>query len=227
MGINGFSTCDKRVIGTYRIPGTRRSVPVRREIAPLLIGFAAEFHRLVEPIDSGTLDDWGYACRPVRGRLIPSFHAGGLALDLNALRHRLGARGTFSPRQAALIRALCRKYGLRWGGDYRRRPDEMHVEVILPRAAALALVKRLQSRPTPAAKPVAKGWPVLRLGMLNNAHVRVAQTHLKKANLYIGKIDGDFGDNTKKSVQALQKRHRLTQDGVVGHTTWLALRRYP
>jgi hypothetical protein len=39
--------------------------------------------------------------------------------------------------------ALAKKCGLRWGGNYRRRKDEMHFEVILPRPKAEALARRL------------------------------------------------------------------------------------
>ena len=28
-----------------------------------------------------------------------------------------------------MIRALARKYGLFWGGDYQKRKDEMHFEI--------------------------------------------------------------------------------------------------
>jgi len=38
---------------------------VPEKVAPLLVGFAAEFHKLIEPIDQGALDDWGYCFRMV------------------------------------------------------------------------------------------------------------------------------------------------------------------
>lgn len=240
MALNGFSTCVPSTIGVYRIPGTRRSLAVRREIAPLLIGFAAEFHRLVEPIDVRTLDDWGYVCRRVRGRNTVSFHSGGLAIDLNALRHALGRVGTFTRRQVAIIRALCRKYGLRWGGDYRLRKDEMHFEVIISRAAALALVRRLQApstrsrpaparpapaRPAPAPKPAVgpSGDRVLRQGM-SGQDVKNVQHALAVAG-YSVLQDGKFGPRTTAALKRFQARRGLGADGVVGPRTWAALRK--
>lgn len=173
MSINGFSTCQPSTIGTYRIPGTTRVITARKEIAPLLLGYAMEFHRLVEPID-GFLDDWGYVCKAIPGYQVMSFHAAGLAFDLNATKHPQGRHGTFSARQAGVIRALCQKYGLRWGGDYHTLVDEMHAEVILPRPAALALVARLQNTlyvpPTdPQPQPAPQPQPVLQEDLLMSA----------------------------------------------------------
>jgi hypothetical protein len=45
-----------------------------------------------------------------------------------------------------MIRALAKKYGLRWGGDYRTRQDEMHFEIAVSPAAAIKLIKRLEKR---------------------------------------------------------------------------------
>jgi hypothetical protein len=156
VAINGFLVSpDRAAIGikTYQVPGTDVYLPVRSEIAPLLIGFAAEWHATVEPLIAGGC--WGYAYRNVRGADTPSFHAGGLAIDLNAPQHPLGVdpRASFTPRQMTRIRALASKYGLRWGGDYTGRKDGMHAEVILPREQALDLVRRLQNpKPTDIIK---------------------------------------------------------------------------
>jgi hypothetical protein len=42
-----------------------------------------------------------------------------------------------------MIRALAKKYGLKWGGDYVNRKDEMHFEVIITPAKAAELIKKL------------------------------------------------------------------------------------
>jgi hypothetical protein len=42
-----------------------------------------------------------------------------------------------------MIRALAKKYGLTWGGDYRNRKDEMHFEVSISQEKAIALAKKL------------------------------------------------------------------------------------
>lgn len=141
--INGFEVSrDQRKIGvkSYRVPGTKVRLKVRSSIAPLLIGFAKEFNQKVEPIRK---DSWGYSYRKIRGSNKWSFHSAGIAIDLNSSKHPLGASGTFNPAQRRTINVLAKKYGLRWGGNYRRRKDEMHFEVILPRPKAEALARRL------------------------------------------------------------------------------------
>jgi hypothetical protein len=113
-------------------------------VAPLLIGFAKEFHELIEPIDEGALDDWGYAFRNIRGVTEKlSNHASGTAIDLNAPKHPLGAVGTFPAEKVPMIRALAKKYGLRWGGDYVNRKDEMHFEIDITPVRAAALIVKL------------------------------------------------------------------------------------
>jgi hypothetical protein len=110
----------------------------------LLIGFASEFHQLIEPIDAGTFDDWGYAYRMVRGNPTKlSCHSSGTAIDLNATQHPLGKAGTFSPEKVPMIQALAKKYGLTWGGDYKNRKDEMHFEISISAAKAAALITKL------------------------------------------------------------------------------------
>lgn len=219
--LNGFRVdSSPKALGVraFEVPGTDVSVPVRADVAPLLLGFASEFHRQVEPLVKGWT--WGYAYRTVRGSTRPSFHAAGIALDLNAPRHPLGAHGTFRPEQADRIRVLARKYGLRWGGDYRNRPDDMHVEVIVPIAEAHELVRALQAPPPLPATP---GSPVLRRGA-SGPRVRDVQHALRVSGLPV-QLDGDFGPATERAVAAFQTAQGLAADGVVGPATWAALRR--
>jgi hypothetical protein len=219
--INGFAVdSSPKALGvrTFEIPGTGVAVPVRADVAPLLLGFAVEFHRHVEPLVKGW--NWGYAYRPVRGSSKPSFHAAGIALDLNAPRHPLGKRGTFSPEQADRIRVLARKYGLRWGGDYRTRADDMHVEVIVPMDQAREMVKALQS---PPPLPAPSGSPVLRQGA-SGPKVRDVQNALRVGGFPL-QLDGEFGPATDRALRAFQAKHGLTADGVVGPKTWAVLRK--
>lgn len=88
----------------------------------------------IEKLEGGALDDYGYAYRAIRGQEDAgnlSNHSSGTAVDLNSNRHPLGRRNTFTPEQEIKVRALAAKYGLRWGGDYRNRADEMHFEINL------------------------------------------------------------------------------------------------
>jgi hypothetical protein len=144
---NGWpASKDRAEIGikSYLVPGTKRKLACAELAAPLLIGFCAEFHKLIEPIDEGALDDWGYAFRMVRGSTDKlSNHSSGTAIDLNAPAHPLGKVGTFPPEKVPMIRALSAKYGLKWGGDYVNRKDEMHWEINLTPAKAAALIHKL------------------------------------------------------------------------------------
>jgi hypothetical protein len=144
---NGWKASKNRVeigIESFPVPGTKLKLACAKAVAPLLVGFAAEFHELIEPIDEGTLDDWGYAYRDVRGSTTTlSNHSSGTAIDLNATQHPLGKVGTFPNEKVPMIRALAKKYGLIWGGDYKNRKDEMHFEIALTPAKVAALIEKL------------------------------------------------------------------------------------
>jgi hypothetical protein len=131
---NGWpASKDEKEIGikVFQIKNTDRKMRLQKDAGVILAAFAAEFHAQVEPIDEGVFDDWAYAYREVRGSDSDlSNHSSGTAIDLNATKHPLHAENTFTKQQAAKIRELCKKYGLRWGGDYAKRKDEMHFEVI-------------------------------------------------------------------------------------------------
>jgi hypothetical protein len=131
-------------IKSYPVKGTDRKLRCAESVGPLLAAFAAEFHELIEPIDEGTFDDWGYAYRMVRGDQTKlSCHSSGTAIDLNATKHPLGKSGTFPAEKVPMIRALSKKYGLKWGGDFRTRKDEMHWEVEISATKAKELITKL------------------------------------------------------------------------------------
>ncbi|CAB4222118.1 D-alanyl-D-alanine carboxypeptidase [uncultured Caudovirales phage] len=134
-------------IKSYAVPGTKLKLRCAEKVAPLLVGFAAEFHKLIEPIDEGNLDDWGYCFRMVRNSTDQlSNHASGTAIDLNSSRHPLAKMNTFDTLKVPMLQALVRKYGLRWGGDYTGRKDEMHFEINLNEAKVAALVKKIGAK---------------------------------------------------------------------------------
>jgi hypothetical protein len=127
------------------IEGTKIKIRCAKAVAPLIAGFCKEFNELIEPIDGGALDDWGYCFRNVRGSTDKlSNHSSGTAIDLNATKHPLGKVGTFPPEKVPMIRALAKKYGLKWGGDYKGRADEMHFEIELGEAKVAALIGSLK-----------------------------------------------------------------------------------
>lgn len=143
---NGYAASkdpDEIRITSYLVKGTDRKLRCAESVGPLLAAFAAEFHELIEPIDEGIYDDWAYAFRMVRGTTDKlSCHSSGTAIDLNATRHPLGKVDTFPAEKVPMIRALAKKYGLKWGGDFKRA-DDMHFEVNVTQAKAQALIKSL------------------------------------------------------------------------------------
>ena len=132
-------------IKIFKIKGTDRKMRLQKDAGVILAAFAAEFHAQVEPIDEGVFDDWAYAYRDVRGSDSDlSNHASGTAIDLNATKHPLGATGTFTKKQTAIIKELTKKYGLRWGGSYRTRKDEMHWEIVESPDEVKARIKNMK-----------------------------------------------------------------------------------
>ena len=133
-------------IESFSVPGTKIKLACAKAVAPLLVGFAAEFHELIEPIDEGGLDDWGFAFRDVRGEPGKlSNHSSGTAIDLNATQHPLGKAGTFPAEKVPMIKALAKKYSLTWGGsDNWRRKDEMHFEVAIPPSKVEAAIAKIR-----------------------------------------------------------------------------------
>jgi hypothetical protein len=224
ISIDGFEFTDDRAainIKSFAVPGTEIILAVRADVAPLLIGFAEEFNKKVEPLHKGWC--WGYAYRPVRGSSNPSFHGAGIAIDLNAPTHPLKKVGTFNSKQVAVINALAAKYGLRWGGNYAGRKDEMHFELILSRTEALELVSALQKPPANAGF---KFYPTLnRLKYRNrHSHVGIMQKELKDRKWYSGPVNNFYDWPTRLALRAFQRRIKTDQQlGLMDAQTYQAL----
>jgi len=104
---------------------------VRAGDVSTVLGFVAErFDDEVERVDVDS--SWGWSYRPVRGGADLSNHASGTAIDLNALAHPLGVRGTFTDDQVSTIHSILDQVDsvVRWGGDYSGRRDDMHFEIV-------------------------------------------------------------------------------------------------
>jgi hypothetical protein len=144
---NGWpSSEDRKALGieSFTVPGTKIKFACAKAVAPLLVNFAKEFNELVEPIDQGQLDDWGYAFRMTRGSdRVLSNHSSGTAIDLNAIKHPLGKSNTFNKDQRNIINLLITKYGLAWGGNYKKRKDDMHFEIALNQNQVTNKIKEL------------------------------------------------------------------------------------
>lgn len=115
-----------------------------------LAHLALSLSELVEDATQSTVvDDWGWAYRSVRDSSDWSNHAGGIAFDFNALQHVLGKAGTWSKAEVAKIETRLDWMDniIRWGGDYMRRKDEMHFELVCGMREAEKLAKRLMKTP--------------------------------------------------------------------------------
>lgn len=228
---NGFSANEVSETTVWLIPGTTRSVRLRADNCGfLLTHFASWFDAHIESIDEGQLDDWGYAPRMVRGSATElSNHASGTALDINATKHPLGVRGTFTPVRETMIRKQLKVYrgALRWGGDYVGRPDEMHVEINANIATVNIVTAILKSK-----RAVARA-----LGFVDLSNVReqartggaTALPGVKRIQRALNErvnagltVDGHFGPATKTAYVQWQRAlgyHGKAADGVPGPAT--------
>lgn len=152
---NGWSANDRSCIASYSLPGGK--VALRKgDVSVVLLWCAQRWHETVEPLVWPGI--WGYAERNIRGNATTlSNHASGSAVDLNAPRHPLGRRGTFSPAQVVAIRLILNHCEgvVRWGGDYTSRPDEMHLEINAGSAAVRRVADKIRggSSATPSPRP--------------------------------------------------------------------------
>jgi peptidoglycan hydrolase-like protein with peptidoglycan-binding domain len=210
VSVLGFSVLSygSPLLGTYQIPGTSVKLSMRKEIAPLLVAYARDFNNEVEPLHAGWC--WGFNPKHIEGSSVWSNHAWGGALDLNAPNHPMGKTNTFSSAKQKAIDKLLARYSykgtrlLRSGKDYKTRRDDMHIEINVTRAVALAAV---------AAMTYKAGSRTLIKGM-SGADVQVMQ---KKIGI---KVDGLFGSDTEAALKKWQKAKGLTADGMCGKLTW-------
>jgi hypothetical protein len=119
------------------------------DVAVVFEELITRFHEKVEPITPGVLDDWSWAVRNVRGSTTSlSCHASATAVDLNAVQHPRGTRGTFTAAKVRQIRAILADLScIRWGGDFSTTVDDMHFEITdTDRGGSPADVKRVADR---------------------------------------------------------------------------------
>ncbi len=73
--------------------------------------------------------------RFIRGsRTTLSNHAFGTAFDINAQWNWLGSRPALANKTGSVRRLvpIAQKHGFAWGGNYKKRPDGMHFELVRP-----------------------------------------------------------------------------------------------
>ena len=112
--------------------------------------YAENFQALIDELENDlgyevrTLG--GYVQRTSRGGTSPSYHASGLAIDINAAENPMvrprpedGPEPTDMPDggTGSVISALAAKHGLGWGGDWNSATDAMHFSAAKEEGGAL------------------------------------------------------------------------------------------
>lgn len=157
---NGWAVSDREVIASYSLPGGK--VALRKgDVSVVLLWCANRWHETVEPLEWPGV--WGYAERLVRGSTTTiSDHASGTAIDLNAPEHPLGVpvTKTFTAAEVRAVRAILEycEGVVGWGGDYRSRPDGMHLYI---RGSASAVKRIADKIRNAAARRAAAPKPIL------------------------------------------------------------------
>ena len=114
-----------------------KTVQVSSKVADVFREIIEWWDENIEPVE--TLGGYNYReIRGYEGSGTLSNHASGTAIDVNASKHGLGKTGTVTTTQAAMLTAKAATLGLRWGGAYRGRKDEMHFEVVFSPTAEIA-----------------------------------------------------------------------------------------
>lgn len=212
----------KGLVAIPKIAGRVRS----GSVATIFKDLVKQFDRYVEDVDKGR-DEWGYAYRAIRGKSRGySNHASGTAIDINAMQHPRGVRGTFSSGQKAAVRKILARYDgvIRWGGDYTiGKVDGMHFEINASASRVNAVAKKLNGgkvtikptapakpkpvKPTTPSKPVWNG--------LSKDDTKGIQKFLAYTGDYKGALDGVYGQMIKDSVTRYQKRQHA--NGMMKH----------
>ena len=122
---------------TDRIPGLKPPITCTKQVLPIFYNLIYDLHKSVEPLKTTS-------CFNVRRATLSkgswSCHASGTAIDFNHQWHPLHHSNTFKPNQVAQIQKLIKRYGIRWGGDFK---DDMHFEINITQNEAQLLIQKL------------------------------------------------------------------------------------
>jgi len=211
---------DERV--TYFVGDSGARLTVHPDLAPILIGFAADFHESVETLD------------PIQCYGAP---AGG-GVYLNYRLHSTEA--TYSTRQILTIGRLMDKWSLSgrslmWWGTAENPPRRAYFGIDVMRQPVWEQAITLLQQPLPDgmrpfpvipyAGPVGSRTLRLRMPRMRGEDVAFLRQALHAAgDVSMGGSGDTFGPDTEWAVQKFQAaRGLLAADGVVGPQTWAAL----
>ncbi|MBF6483850.1 M15 family metallopeptidase [Nocardia otitidiscaviarum] len=128
---NGWPQIPASMLDRGPIPGTRAVVELRAgDVSTVLKGWAAWYHRNVEPVDAGRRDEWGWS--PTNS-VWNSNHLSGTAIDINATRYPWKHYTMPADKVAKVRHGLDLFEGtVFWGRDWGQMnswPDEMHYQI--------------------------------------------------------------------------------------------------
>ena len=129
---------------TDRIPGLKHAITCTKEVLPIFYNLLYDLHKSVEPMKSTSCFNYrkiiGMEERPDRW----STHASGTAIDYNHPWHPFGKANTYKPNQVEQIQKLIKRYGVQWGGNFRKgRDDDMHFEIAVSPNGATLIIQKL------------------------------------------------------------------------------------
>lgn len=212
----GWPNCQPGTIVTITRPDGLR-LPVRREIAPLVAWLIAETERRGYDVKPG--QTWGYACRAIRGSHTASNHSWGLAVDINAPANPMTSH--LVTDMPDWMPELWARYGFRWGGTYRTRPDAMHYEFMgTPADAARYTAQITGTAPAVAWTPFSQGDTDKTVAARHGEPFEVTEAQLElkavakkwgDARLDPDKPDGAWGRASVAAWVAFQRRIVLLQ----------------
>lgn len=235
--------CTRDELVVIEVPGIQLNV--RREVGPLFeelvrwLSLERDKDR-VPPLSSSG----GYVKRYIAGTTTWSNHSWGLATDFNAATNQHAWNATEDMPEGTSEKA--KSLGMRWGGDYTRRPDGMHFEFMGTPVDAALLVKSLGkvefdvyrlavSKATQGAVNLPKdgAWgPITDAGVntVRGALNRKFPLGVPEAQRRVGaRADGQWGPASKtqlvKTVAKLQRAWGAHPDGAWGPDTERAWKR--
>lgn len=168
--IGGFAVVEpgSSLLKTGTVPGTNIRLTMRRDVLPLFLALAREYHDTVAPLRYGECGAYNY--RAAMGGGGWSDHAAGVAVDLNwgheGAPGLYGGMSTMSKAQVVACAALKQKYRVvLWGGDAARggdytQPknwDPMHYALRpgVTSATVASAIKELRIQPNGTIRPTA------------------------------------------------------------------------
>lgn len=227
---NGYQAMTTSLIGGYTIPGTTIKVYFRKgDVSVVMLWLLEQYNKHVEPLLA--MDTGSYNPRSIIGESVLSNHASATAADVRWSKHPIGKRGTFTATQKATIQSLLARLDgvVRWGGNYKGRPDEMHFEIVGSPSRVKAVADRVRAGKldTPPKKVEHSTVDTLRRGD-NNNDVKALQRDMNRVFPSYSKlkVDGDFGPATEAVIREFQQRAGIESDGIVGPATRAKLATY-